>query len=430
MNPINPKKRLLIISYPFPPNPSAGAVRSERFAKYLSEDGWNIDVITIKPQKRADLPEQFHHETIRVHRTSTLDPWLWLSKQVPKNIILRAVRSVLMRIFSFPDHMLLWLPFAVIRGLSVCRNKTIDAIYTTSPPHSTQVIGYLLSKITGIPWVADFRDPWTLNAYKNNGSFDDLLLKISSIMEKAVYKEAAIILTNTLANRKKLIDHFPMIDEKKIVYLPNGWEEFPQAAYGGRIREDHGLIIVHAGTFYPRFKPYGLFHALSFWKKRQCPSDYPVLHEKNIRVILLGSNDLETRRMIVELDLENMVEIRQWVEQDEARQIMCGADMLLTTLGTGIESATYIPSKIYEYIAAKKPIIGFFPEGAACDLIRETRTGHVFTNDDPLPVIEFLQLMIKKKGHKGIVYDPDEKTVQSYHIKNRIKELGAILQTL
>ncbi len=123
MNPNNPSN-LLMISYPFPPNPSAGAVRSERFARYLAEYGWNIDIITIKPKQNYSVPDpKLINERITVHRTRTLDPWLWLSKRIPKNFLLRAIRSVLMRIFSFPDHMLLWLPFALFTGLKICKGK-------------------------------------------------------------------------------------------------------------------------------------------------------------------------------------------------------------------------------------------------------------------------------------------------------------------
>ena len=109
---------------------------------------------------------------------------------------------------------------------------------------------------------------------------------------------------------------------------------------------------------------------------------------------------------------------------------MCQADMLLATLGTGTESATYIPSKLFEYIAAKKPILGFFPEGVACDLIRDTQTGVVFTSDDPFPVIRFLNSMIMEKRSTGIPYSPDTDVVMSYHIANRVKELSDILSTL
>jgi glycosyltransferase involved in cell wall biosynthesis len=418
-----------MISYPFPPNPSAGAVRSERFARYLAEFGWGIDVITIKPQQAQPVSDsELFGDKIAVHRTRTLDPWLWLLNKIPKNIILRAIRSVLMRIFSFPDHMMLWLPFAVFRCFKICREKEINAIYTTSPPHSSQIIGYLLAKITGIPWVADFRDPWTLNAYKDTGVIDTILFKISAMMERVVYKHATVVLVNTKANRQNLIQHFKFIDSSKIVYLPNGCEAFPESYHKpSRHENDKTLMIVHAGNFYPRFKPYALFYALSLWKKGDVARDIPPLGPGEIRVLLLGATDLTTEMLLKQLEIDDIVEIKKWVEQNEAQREMCQADLLLATLGTGKSSSTYIPSKLFEYFSARKPILGFFPEGVARDLIHETNTGIVFTSDNPVPVAQFLKKMILHKKNDEIPYAPNELNVSGYDIRKNVKRLEAIL---
>ena len=170
-------KTLLMISYPFPPNLSAGAVRSERFSRYLGKFGWNVEVVTIG--RRANV---FHDEgrlahlpeTVSINSTVIWDPWLWLYRHPINNKFLGIIRSVLMRLTSFPDHMIFWVPTAVRTGLDICKLREISAIYTTSPPHSSHLAGLLISRKTGIPWIADFRDPWTLNAYWKNrpGNFE------------------------------------------------------------------------------------------------------------------------------------------------------------------------------------------------------------------------------------------------------------------
>jgi hypothetical protein len=428
---MNPTKRLLMISYPFPPNPSAGAVRSERFARYLSEYGWNIDVVTIKPQQNRTLNDSdMFDKKITIHRTRTLDPWLWLSNRIPKNIILRGIRSVLMRLFSFPDHMILWLPFALLRGLKICKEKKVCAIYTTSPPHSSQIIGYLLSKITGIPWVADFRDPWTLNAYRNSGVINETLIKISEVMERAVYRNASFVLANTQANKRNLLDAFPEINKQNVVFLPNGWElfEFDKAEM---VSENETFTIVHAGTFYPRFKPYALFYAIEAWNKGLQPKGIPPLDEMNVRIKLYGSKDHETKKLVNDLDLDKYVEIIPWIPQAEVRIKMCSADLLWVTLGTGPASSTYVPSKLFEYIAAKKPIIGFFPEGEAANIIKMTNTGRVFSDERASPVIQFLYECIQlKKESSETVYSPDETMIESYNVKAITQKLSVILSSL
>lgn len=426
---------LLIISYPFPPNASAGAVRSERFARYLAKSGWKIDVITIQP--RLDLFEDKNRlnnlgENVTVHFTTTFDPWLWLRDKRPENLMVRAIRSVLMRLFSFPDHMLLWMPFALKKALSIHKKNRFDAIYTTSPPHSTHLIGLLLSKLTGKPWVADFRDPWTLNAYRGKGKIENILLWIERKLEKTIYVNSSAIFVNTKANKENMLKAFPFIEKDKVIHLPNGWEEFAENNIDGE-KKNEQLIIVHAGTFYPKFKPYALFYALSAWHNGDHPKTIPPLNKSNIQIILLGTKDDTTKKLIVELGLEKFVVIKPWVAQAEAQRYMRQADLLLASLGTGQESATYVPSKLFEYIAAGKPIIGFFPEGEAASLIRETGTGIIFTSDDPAPIIKTLnrlQLELGSSHQVNTLCHRREDVIASYHIGKITGRLAEILNQI
>lgn len=424
-------KHLLMISYPFHPNTSAGAVRSERFCRYLQKFGWNTDVVTIKPQENrpegvARIGESFRN--VRVHATSTLDPWLWARDKRPKNIIYRGLRSIVMKLFSFPDHMLLWIPFAISEGLAICKKRHIDAIYTTSPPHSTHLIGLVLSRLTGKPWVADFRDPWTLNAYHKKGGMNEVLLKIERLLESRILRKASIILANTQANRKNMLSAFSWINPVKVLHLPNGWEEFPLNTHD----EDRTgpLRIVHAGTFYPRFKPYALLQALSDWRNGKKPTDVPLLGKKDIQVTIIGSNDGETRRIVAELDLEGIVEIWPWVAMDKARQMMQKANILWVSLGTGKQTSTYVPSKLFEYLAARRTIWGFLPEGEAAEIIRKTNSGIVFTSDKTGPIIKALAEALdhKKKGIRQ--YMANEQALGHYHIENVVSRLSSILNTI
>ena len=169
-------KSLLMISYPFPPNASAGALRTSRFARNLKKFGWVIDVITIRRRSDSFQDEsqytQLCLEGINVHSTKNFDPWLRLRSITVNSKILGIARSAMMRLTSYPDHMIFWVPTAIIKGFKLHKKRPINIIYSTSPPHSTHIAGLILSKVTGIPWVADFRDPWTLNAsretFKNN----------------------------------------------------------------------------------------------------------------------------------------------------------------------------------------------------------------------------------------------------------------------
>jgi len=212
-----------MISYPFPPNSSAGAVRTERFARYLAEYGWNAEVITIGRREAV-----FHDEkrltrfpkSVSISTTSIWDPWLWLYRRPVENKFNCIIRSALMRLTSFPDHMIFWVPNASKKAIERCRTGKIHAIYTTSPPHSTHLCGMYVSKKTGIPWIADFRDPWTLNASRNGtGNIAD---SIERNLETRVLKNASIILANTETNRTNLLKSFTFLPPEKVRLVNNG----------------------------------------------------------------------------------------------------------------------------------------------------------------------------------------------------------------
>jgi glycosyltransferase involved in cell wall biosynthesis len=425
-------KHLLLISYPFPPTSSAGAVRSRRFAQYLPQFGWRVSVVTIKPHQGRSVDNKELDrlkDIVDVHFTSTIDPWLSLRKKNPRFFLSRIVRSVLMKVFSFPDHMLLWVPFAVKRGLSICRKESISAIYTTSPPHSTHLAGLILKWLTGKPWIADFRDPWALNAFHQRGWVDITLLGIEKYLERKVLKSASFILANTQANRNNLLAAFPDIPADKVVHLPNGWEEFIHLSKPINQKKDEILTIVHAGIFYPLFNPYGLLHALSFWRKGNPAQGISPLDSKSIRVILLGAKENEVQ-VVKDLGLEDIVQIKSWVPQSEAQEIMSEADILWVTLGTGKESSTYVPSKIFEYIAARKPILAFFPDGNAAELIRKTDSGVVFTSDDPVPVIKILNEARTNYPIFCENFYRDAQNLEKYHIRGIVSQLDVLLTSL
>ena len=419
-----------MISYPFPPNASAGAVRSERFARYLQEFGWAIDVVAIKP--RHDLFKDKVRldnlgKDVKVHFTFTFDPWLYLREKSPKNPLYKGLRSLLMKLSSFPDHMLFWVPFALNKCLKICRQKQIHAIYTTSPPHSSHLTGLMVSMITGKPWVSDFRDPWTLNAHRASGNIDNILFKLEKAMEKKVLKKAKLILTNTDINRKNLLRAFPETPHNKVVTLTNGWEEIP--LYSKPDDSNELVTIIHAGKFYPKFRPYALFHALASWRDSIHPTGSNPL--ENVSVILLGAKEPATIQIVNELKLNDIVHFSPWVPLNKARERMSRADILWASLGSGPEAAGYIPSKLFEYISARRPIWGFFPEGDAASLIRNTNFGKVFTDDNPAPVIEALESAINEKKSKGaITFQPNNKVIARYRVRYLVEKLSLLLSEM
>ncbi|KPL02135.1 MAG: hypothetical protein AMJ73_09210, partial [candidate division Zixibacteria bacterium SM1_73] len=168
------ERKVLLITYYFPPMGMGGVQRTSKFAKYLPGFGWTPFVLTVKdvhywaedPSLLEELPPE-----VKVIRTGSFDP-LRISfklkslfkKRKQRNKYVKestAQRSKLSSWLFFPDSKIGWVPFALLSGLNLIRKERIDLIFTTSPPPSLHLVGYLLKLLTGKPWVVDFRDPWT-----------------------------------------------------------------------------------------------------------------------------------------------------------------------------------------------------------------------------------------------------------------------------
>ncbi|MEZ4600289.1 MAG: glycosyltransferase family 4 protein [Syntrophotaleaceae bacterium] len=424
-------KKILFISYPYKPNSSAGAVRSERLATHLASEGWEVDVVTIRPlgEPISECEKKEKLSSLRITRTKTIDPWLRLQQWKPKNWMLKVLRSLGLRVFSFPDHMVFWIPFVVLEGLKIQKKRGFNAIYTTSPPHSTHLAGVILSKFSGKPLVADFRDPWTLNVYCKDDLNRRFLFFLERAFEKLIIKNASVLFANTRANQNQLCSAFPSITDNKVYYLPNGMQKF-ELPNNTVISNDY-FTIVHTGTFYPNFKPYGLLEALARWKQGCQPPGIPEFH--GIKLKLIGCSDMVTKKIVSDLDLVDDVSFEPWVPLEEARRIMCCADALWVTLGTGKEAASYVPSKLFEYIAAQRPIYGFFPPGEASSILKNTGTGFVFEKDDCELVISVLfEAIQSKKEGKAFpeFYRRNEEAVGELDVEKVLERFQNILSNI
>jgi glycosyltransferase involved in cell wall biosynthesis len=416
------KKNLLMISYPFPPNASAGAVRSERFARYLPKFGWSVDVVTIEAREDMYLDKgriENLGEHVKLHPTRTIDPWLRLQKKVPRNRFLKVVRNILLRLFSFPDHMVFWVPFALIEGIKISRSQRIDAVYTTSPPHSTHIGGMLLSLLLRIPWIADYRDPWSFkpDIYRVKSK---VLKWIERAIDKRIVCTADLVITNTERARQRLLQTFPEIIQEKVVCITNGWEplfDFEDYDFSGR-----QFVIMHAGTFYPKFNPYELFYALARWRVGRQPDG--VSPFEDVLVVLLGSGDAKTKKVVKDLKLDDIVEFRSYMSLHDAHKAMRKAHMLWTSLGVHKDGEMSLPSKIFEYIGVRRPIIGFFPDGDAAALIRSSGTGIVFESDDLDKIIEAIyNAIVSRRDGRMPFYEPDWNFLNMFRIDNIVKQI-------
>ncbi len=236
--------KVLFFSYYWPPSGGAGVQRCLKFVKHLPEFDLTPTVITVDEKQgaypvldtslAADIPP-----TTRIIRTATREPFEYYKKLTGKKEIPyggfanQDKDSLVQKIFNFvrgnlfiPDARVGWNRFAVQAGKKLLQTETFTAIVTTSPPHSSQLIGLTLKKqFPHVKWIADLRDPWTDIYYYQELKHTALAKKIDANYEKAVIQTADAILVTSADTKRLLVAKSPTIDSTKIHVVPNGFDD-------------------------------------------------------------------------------------------------------------------------------------------------------------------------------------------------------------
>ncbi|NBC18791.1 MAG: glycosyltransferase, partial [Bacteroidetes bacterium] len=205
-------RRVLIVSYYFPPSGGPGVQRVLKMVRYLRDYGWEPVVLTVEegayPDHDPSLWEDVPGDVI-VHRTRAWDPYRWYARLTGRSAgeavtvgsvagstswQERLARWVRANVF-LPDARVGWVPYAVIAIQKIWQHYGIDALLTSGPPHSVHLAGLLGQRWTGTPWVADFRDPWTDINYYHELPHSSLALRLDAAMERAVLRQATRVTT-------------------------------------------------------------------------------------------------------------------------------------------------------------------------------------------------------------------------------------------
>lgn len=394
------QKKVLVIAYGFPPIAHAGVYRTMRFCRYLPDNGWKPTVITINESKDIhsdhSLMKRIPPE-VRIHRTYILDIWRivqrYRAKQARRDAARRAlsdpgvsrggvaramkrverfVLSALLKIFSIPDHMLFWIPFAVIRGIRLMRKEDFDVIFTTSPPHSEHLAGLILAKIFRKPWVADFRDPIVDNFHTEELFRVELWLH--ALLERLIVRSADTVILVTESHRQSLENRYPA-DRGKLMVIRNGFD--PALFQNIQPESFDRFTILFAGTLYGTISPDFFIRGLARWLRTRDPSV-----RGSVQALFYGMGCEKAEALAHELGLEDVVKTSGLIPHDEIIRKQKGADLLLLVIGHDSKSAGVITSKLYEYMAVDRPILAIMQESEALDIIRGYGKFHHAPHDD------------------------------------------------
>lgn len=452
MSPKPTNKTLLLIAYAFPPHARSGTHRNLRFAKYLSELGWEISVLSAKPQhfrRGTPVDEALLAQVpsaVGISRTAVLRP---LEALVRLRSFIRSIgrrldqnnasakvapaaqnteggkglKDWISSALSFPDAEVGWVPGAVLKGMSLIRRRRIKLIFSSGPPHSCHLVGWALKWVMRVPWVADFRDPWTRRPWLDAASRETLAHRGKVFLERKIVERADLVLLNTDEAREDFAAFYRNIPSDKFVTLSNGYNPDSLPRLQETSSRNKAFRAVHAGAFYKKRHPLGLLRALKALidEKRLDPKD---IHFQFIGPCALDALGSE----MAALNLGDCVEWIPWLDHRKCLEVMASSDLLLLIQpGTHLQ----IPAKVFEYLMLKKKMLALTGPGATASLIQKYDLGAVVDPEDIEGIKTVLLCFIKKRLENNAMSEKYRLALEVFHARSLSKVLDKHLtQTL
>mgnify|MGYP006299960455 CR=1 FL=1 len=353
-------KKVLFITYNFPPQATGGVFRSLYFAKHLRQHGWEPTILTVSAKnswtQNDKLLEDFPGD-IKIHRAYEFDP-LYLHVILSK-LNLNKVYDFVERKFFIPDKRAGWIPFAVRKGKQILIAEKFDLIFSTSPSVSAHKIASKLSGKFKFPWICEFRDLWTLMPhYAFNNSKRGI---IENTLEKEFVENSERVIVVTQSFKERFAAKYAEIPPNKFHVIYNGFEEFNPVEAPDPHEE---LTIVYTGSMYGEYYPGKLFEVV----RQLQESDL----EMKIKFIFIGNVEHKIQTKLKSFAVIP-TEFHGFMNKMELQKILKQADaFLLFQLG----NYASVPSKVFEYLSYQKPILAVIHDEELKDIVNTTGMGY------------------------------------------------------
>lgn len=413
------KKKVLLVAYYWPPSGGPGVQRWLKMTRYLVEMGCEITVLTVEPE-HASYPHWDEkmaaevHPSIEVIRTKAFNPYrIFGSGQsksgpaanfsVPKSgrwkfRLLSAIRSHLF----IPDPRRGWNRWAKHAALNLCRERSIDTVITSSPPHSSQLIGLYLKRKLGLKWIVDFRDPWTQIYYYKDLGHSAISHWLDKRYESLVVQNADCIIHVGKSMVEMLSAAYPEAKSKSSI-VHNGYDErdFGQLETGAAERNG-GFEIGYTGTLSSLYNFAPVFKAID-----ACSKEFDF-----VRCRITGRIPSE-----IESELEQAcpaIEFFPEMPHAEITRVQAQADLLILII-PDVPNADYIlTGKLFEYLRSGNPILCLGPKnGDAAAVINGCKAGRTFERTEVPEMVDYIHECIRHKM-AGKAPKSDSVQVQQY----------------
>jgi glycosyltransferase involved in cell wall biosynthesis len=389
-------KRILIITYYWPPSGGAGVQRWLKFSKYLPEFGVEPIVLTVDPEQASYAQKDvtlMNEVTCKVYTTPTFElynlyKWIARKKEIPyggfanekkpgfAQKVMRALRSHLL----LPDPRKGWNRHAYKKAAALIREFGIDTVVTTSPPHSTQLIGLKLKRNFGIRWVADLRDPWTDIYYYKDLYHSAFSKHVDLKLEKKVLLHADKVITVSKALSRIFEQKVPAAQAGKFFVIPNGFDisDFDYSIQPS----SHKFTVAYTGTITGDYPIDAFLDALAELSETA----------KDLAVKFVGKTPTSIVAKVKEKGLEDVVTFKGYVPHNESVRCLMESHALLLIIPNVPNNEGVLTGKLFEYIGSARPIIAIGPvQGDAATIIAQSNSGQMFGYTNKESILAYLQ---------------------------------------
>lgn len=420
-------KNVLVIAYVFPPIGGGGVQRTLKFVKYLPSFGWRPVVLTPK----QPIFDYFDHTLVdeippeaKIYKTASLEPPRWYTSIIERYFatnpakdsqrgggswygkttislvkpIFKVVRWVAHNLVFVPDTQVGWIPFAVWRGLNIVRRERIDAIYATGNPWSDFLIAFFVSRLTGKPFIMDMRDPWTLSPDVRHGRVRS---SIERFWERRCIRAAFKVINITEQVTQAYRERYPDVEPSKFQCITQGFD--PPDFEGVQGIGSDKFTIAATGTYYAvRRTPESFLKAL-----RSLVDRNPDVQDQ-VCVRFMGTGGQIVKEFVEKYNLSGMAEVLPYGTHQESIRLVLSSDVLLLDFLANVDGRANLgstSSRIFEYLASGKPILGLvYKTGAAAEIILSTGSGIVADPEDTEEVAQAIHTLFlqHKAGTLGV----------------------------
>jgi len=385
-------KKVLIITYYWPPAGGPGVQRVLKFAKYLRDFNWEPVIMTVKNGDYPALDSELEKEipqNLKIYKIPIWEPYniyrkttglnkndkipvAVLAEKKEKSLIKKIAKSIRVNLF-IPDARIGWYFKAVRAGQKIIKEENINLIFASSPPHSIQLIGKKLKKRTKLPLISDLRDPWTNIHYYQGFKRSKITRKIDSAFEKSILKDTNLIITVSPTLKQNFKNIYSDVNCQ---VLFNGFDQTDFSNQTQNMNTDK-FILSYTGSFKANQNPLTLWHSI----KTLVNENYEF--RKQLKLEFTGNVNPEILDSIKKLDLNSYTRINDYLPHNKAIEKMRESAVLLFIIPNAPNNKGILTGKLFDYLACGRPFLSIGPkDGDAAKILKNVKAGDMLDFHD------------------------------------------------